>query len=190
MNWQERIERQIQEIDDKERAEQARKLKLGEQRLASLLEMAESLKIEHVLREIRDQVWQLGEVSSIIAPDKPLVAFFLRAEWPCYRGGHMETVYGEYSTREEWVDDPHEGVHKKELCILCKYNDEEKMHVYFHFDESLLPFAWFNFSSAEKTRQEIEESLVKYYARPLVNEELPYREKARKDLEILERWKK
>lgn len=206
MSWQERIEKYKQEQVRLKTEAEMKCQEEQELRYRSLLETADSLDLKGLLGEICDQVWKLGEISLLASKDsskeirdeiplyysfgeEPLVAFILRAEWPCYRGGYYKTVpRGEYTTEEEWVNSPHEEIHSEELCILCKGN-KEKTYVSLRFNRSFESFASFNFTSAEKTRQEIEEALVKYYAQPWVNKP-PYNEKAREDLEILEEWKK
>ena len=204
MSWQERIEGRKQEQTQAQNKIERKSQEEQRLRYESLIEMANNLDLKGLLGEIRDQVWNLGEITSLTSmnpsedeipftcssAEKPFVAFILRAEWPCYSDGYFETYWGEWSEKHEFVPCPHEEIHREELCILCEAVGE-KRRVSLVSGGKIQPFASFKFTSTEETRQKIEEALVQYYSRPswVINEP-PYDKKARKDLEELEKWKK
>lgn len=126
MSFRERFE-QLKALEEKTKQERLEAKQLEEERFllvseSSLNEALKILEIEKRLTEIRDDIWQLGEIitggspklSSYDSSTKPQQVYTLRAEWPEFIPAGVST--------NDWGDeifrwDDHVGLKTVELSV-------------------------------------------------------------------------
>lgn len=91
-NWKEITTKQIaKQRDDIQNEKQEKERKIAyeaKKRSNETHKVAAAMHIEEKLTEIRDQVWEVGEVTTLSNTD-PIINISLSATWPSYKGSYM-----------------------------------------------------------------------------------------------------
>jgi len=133
MGWKEKIENyqeQKREALDKEKEEENRRKEKLEKQVVKLGGIVKKLGLKEMLTQIRDEVWQVGDIGEIAETPDFLVdgrreivkaGVELKASWPKFCEGYDdEDMYD----NSYWVDATTETIIKR-LAIVVSQNEDE-----------------------------------------------------------------